>query len=313
MDDRLGIVEWFHPRLPQEKERAAWLVPRLRDAGFRHVRFNLSWAELVCEEWEGTQESFYDFLFPLLTAHFESVLPDFAYTPPSWGRSFSDASPPREAWMAPWWVEQVCRRWGEHFDALEFWNEANSPSYWDVTHDPGFEYFAAQAKQVADVLHASGKQAVLGGPSPIDLAWFRTMSDHRVLSAYDAVGIHGFPGTWDGLERPGHPWRGWNAHLDEVQRLLDDTGSAAEIWITEVGASSLVDPTLPTSVFRDVLASGAPRIYWYAAMDHAGRTVQERNEGKVSEHDYHMGLFSRERKPKPLYRDLVARHAPERD
>jgi len=207
--------------------------------------------------------------------------------------------------MAPWWVEQVCRRWGEHFPALEFWNEANSPSYWDRTADPELVFFADQAKAVAEVLHRQGKQAVLGGPSPIDMAWFRAMAEHDVLSGYDAVGIHGFPGTWDSPERPGFPWRGWNAHLDEVQRLLDEAGSQAVIWITEVGASSLVDPALPSEVFRDVLASKAPRIYWYAAMDYAGRTVQESNEGKVSEHDFHMGLFTRAREPKPLYRELV--------
>ena len=42
-----------------------------------------------------------------------------------------------------------------------------------------------------------------------------------------------------------------------------------------------------------LLEAPVPRVYWYSVHDFEGLTVQEREQGWVSAHDYHMGLIER--------------------
>lgn len=294
----IGVVEWFAPLARNERGRARHVASMMRKAGFTHFRFDVSWAHLVWEEWKEADVSFYDFLFPLLAEHF-TLLPNLTYTPPSWGIESSCASPPKELERYGWAVDQVCRRWGSYFEYLEVWNEPNSSAYWMRSLDPDLSQFALLAKIGASVIHAAGKKAVLGGPSPIDLAWFRIMESYGVLGSFDVIGIHGFPGTWDSVLRPAYPWRGWDRHLEEVRRCIDT--SLQEVWITEAGASSRTDPHLPYRIYKEVMSCDAPNIFWYSAMDFAGPTMQEYERGEVSPDDFHMGLLTRGRNPKLLY------------
>jgi CDP-paratose 2-epimerase len=63
-----------------------------------------------------------------------------------------------------------------------------------------------------------GFKPVLGGPCPFDPYWLNLMGERGVLTVVDAVGFHGFPGTWDSEEGT---WGGWDMHLGEMRRILD--------------------------------------------------------------------------------------------
>ncbi len=44
------------------------------------------------------------------------------------------------------------------------------------------------------------------------------MGERGVLSVVDAVGFHGFPGTWDS---EAGSWGGWDLHLGEMRQIID--------------------------------------------------------------------------------------------
>lgn len=304
-----GFVEWFHPSRPGELERAQFVTQMMQVAGFTHCRFNLSWAELIKEEAAGKSHSFYDDLIPLLASRF-TLLPNLAYTPPSWGITASPASPPRELERYGWAIAQVCERWGEYFPSLEVWNEPNSPSYWRREDDPDLRLFAELARIGADSLAGFGKQSVLGGPSPLDLGWLCFMERYGVLAKYDVLGLHGFPGTWDGLRQGS--WQSFSAHLAEVRMF---TRADQDVWITEVGASSLRDPALPHRVFAEVMCAPTSHVFWYAAMDFPSDmpTMQRMEAGDISDDDYHMGLLDQGWNPKALYQYLTSKRINKRN
>jgi CDP-paratose 2-epimerase len=299
-----GFVEWFHPLDGgQELDRANYLAQVMSEAGFAHCRFNLSWAELVREQFEGVKEgeSFYDKLIPLLARHFQ-LLPNLSYTPPSWSVSGTSASPPKEEKYLQyfeWWIGEVCRRWGSYFTHLEIWNEPNSSAYWKREDDPFFDQFARLAKIAAQELRQQGKFSVLGGPSPIDMRWFETMKAHEVIDQYDVVGIHGFPGTWDSVTTGNILWQDWENHLRDVREYHP------VVWITEVGATRSI-AGLQEEVYESVSTCSAERYYWYSAMDYdrSKMTMQEQAHGFISPHDFTMGLMSRDRTESVLLKRL---------
>ena len=285
----VGVVEWFRPDRPGEWQRVEAVVEAVEALGVEHLRFDLSWALSMVP---GVNE-WYDRLFEHLAGRFE-LLPCVTYTPPSYGVEPSSAAPPKNPKDYADFLDVAIRRWGHAFETVELWNEPNGISYWRFDLDPGWRVFRemiAMAGYWAATHHE--KKVVLGGPSPIDLGWLGAMFHDGAMDHVHVVGIHGFPGTWDSPERPGFPWRGWATHVGQVRELLRRCGSDAEIWITEAGCSSLSGEERQVEVLADLLEAPVPRVYWYSVHDFEGLTVQEREQGWVSAHDYHMGLIER--------------------
>lgn len=304
--DRLGIVEWFHPARAGEFERALRLADRLQEIGIRRLRLDISWAEVEYEKWKGISPSFYDRLLPFLAARFE-LLPNLMYTPPSLGVVESPAAPPRDPGRFAYFVREACERWGAHFDYVELWNEPNSRPYWRHDLDPERAIFRAMLSAAIPEVHRAGKKAVLGGPSPFDMRWFCNMEQDKILSSVDVLGVHGFPGTFDGVDRPHFPWKGWDAHIGELRSLLAAIDARPRIWITEVGASDRLSVGEQQRVLDAALAADVDRVYWYSAMDFAGMTLNLLTEGVENPDDFRMGLFTRALEPKPLVPYLAQR------
>src|SRR5690625_7302722 len=61
------------------------------------------------------------------------------------------------------------------------------------------------------------------------------MGQQGVLAEVSAVGIHGFPGTWDSEKGV---WQGWEELIAQTRDLLAHYNPAAEVWITEAGYST---------------------------------------------------------------------------
>ena len=69
---------------------------------------------------------------------------------------------------------------------------------------------------------------VLGGISPIDPFFIKTLEIHGALENMNSIALHGFPLDWN-------PWQinEWPDKINEIKAVTD-----LPIWITEVGVSS---------------------------------------------------------------------------
>src|SRR3546814_14419033 len=77
-----------------------------------------------------------------------------------------------------------------------------------------------------------GKKTLLGGMCPTDPNWLDLMRDRGVLGQMDAIGIHGFPGTWS------PHWGGWADEVGSVCGVLEKCRHVPAIWVTEAGYST---------------------------------------------------------------------------
>ena len=92
------------------------------------------------------------------------------------------------------------------------WNEPNNPADWDSRLDPDGCRFAAMVASAAQLAHAAGTKVVLGGMCPVDPIWLERMCEYGALADIDAVGVHGFPGTWD------FDWAEWPDGIADLAR-----------------------------------------------------------------------------------------------
>jgi CDP-paratose 2-epimerase len=147
-----------------------------------------------------------------------------------------------------------------------------------------------------------GKRTVLGGMCPLDLSWLRLMAGRGALAEIDAIGLHGFPGTWDST---GTTWSPWPEQVQAVEGLLAEHDLAPEIWITETGYSTWrYDELNQLDCLLQTLAAPVERIYWYGYQDlHPAQPSQE--GWHFDERHYHFGLVTAGGQPKLLHRVLA--------
>jgi CDP-paratose 2-epimerase len=288
-----GFVEWFRPG---EHRRAAAAIAGMAALGARHLRTHLSWADYHAP---GGQEWF-DWLIPTLGRQID-LLPCIHYTPPSLSRTGRASGPPRRLKDYADFVDHVLTRYGEHFRAVELWNEPNNLLDWDWRRDPDWQLFCEMVGGAAYWVEHRGWKAVLGGPSPFDPHWLDLLGQRGVLSVVSAVGFHGFPGTWDSEV---DLWEGWDAHLAEMRTVLDRHAPGTEIWITEAGyATWRNDEAEQVERFRKALAAPADRLYWYGWQD-IPRTVAVQEGLYFDPRHYHLGVHDAAGRPKLLARLL---------
>ncbi|MEX6506184.1 NAD-dependent epimerase/dehydratase family protein [Jiella sp. M17.18] len=288
-----GFAEWFRPG---EYDRTLAALDGMERAGARYVRTHLSWAEY---HGEGGQ-AWYDWLLPEVGRRF-ALLPCIHYTPPSLSRTGTSAGAPERLQDYADFVDHVLTRYGEHFEAVELWNEPNNLLDWDWREDPEWALFCEMVGAAGHWARERGFKTVLGGPSPFDAHWLRLMGERGVLSVMTAVGLHGFPGTWDSDVGT---WAGWQALTGQMRAILDEFNPAAEIWITEAGYSTWRhDEATQAQSFLDALNASADRLYWYGWQDIAD-TVAVQEGLRFDERHYHMGVVDQDGRPKLLARLL---------
>jgi CDP-paratose 2-epimerase len=285
---KIGVVEWFRPG---EHEHVKQVLADLKPLGVTHLRTGVSWAD-----WHTSHgEEWYDWLLPTL-AREVSVLPCFLYTPPSLGVAPKTSAPPRDPKAYADFIDQMISRFGRHFEWVELWNEPNSLRHWDVTLDPQWLIFSRMVSGAAYWAKQRGKKTVLGGTGPIDPRWVNMMGERGVLDHIDAIGVHGFPLTYE------LNWDGWSANVTKVCDVLDRYGSAPEIWITETGYSTWrYDERRQLSAFVEAIKAPVKRVYWYAARD-LDPAVSTADAFHRDEREYHFGLMRADGTPKLLYR-----------
>lgn len=288
-----GLTEWFRPG---EHDRVVARLDDIEALGARWVRTHLSWADYLGS---GGQD-WYDWLIPRIAERAE-LLPCIHYTPPSLSRTGTSAGPPERPRDFADFVDHVLDRYGHHFPHIELWNEPNNLLDWDWRADADWALFSEMIGAAAYWAQHRGWKAVLGGPCPLDLNWLDMMGRNGVLGVVSAVGIHGFPGTWDSETGI---WQGWQAHVAEVRDVLARHNPDAGVWITEAGYSTWRHDELEQARrFLDAIDAPADRLYWYALADLPPQTeVQEGHQFDLRH--YHMGVLDVRGRDKLLARLL---------
>ena len=287
----LGILEWLRPG---EQERVKRLLADLKTIGITQLRTGVSWADWHTEG----GEKWYEWLLPTLAQELD-LLPCFHYTPPGLGIAPSHCSPPRDPKQYADFIDVFITRFGEFFDSVELWNKPRSPLEWDTALDPHWLIFCQMVGGAAHWARQRGKKTVLGASGPLDAQWVRLMCERGVMQYIDAVGIHGFPGTFEFW------WDGWNAKIARVRKVLLEHRSKAEIWITETGYSTWRhDERGQIAAFVDVMNAPAERVYWHGAHD---VDVAQFGESKFysDEREHHFGLRRHDGSEKLLFRLLA--------
>jgi CDP-paratose 2-epimerase len=272
----LGVVEWF---VIGEEERAERVVRDLRELGVEHLRTGISWAD-----WHAPGGA--DWcrrLLERLAKDFQ-LLPCIHYTPPSLGVEPDVSAPPARLRDYADFVSVVLEELGHLFRHVELWNEPNNLSDWNWRIDVDWSMFAEMVVDAASWARRNGKGVVLAGASPLDPAWLDLVGRKGVLEHVDAVGVHGFPGTWE------PHWRGWLPAIEGTREVLSRHGSSAEVWITETGFSTWRgDEHSQARLLAELLDLPVSRVYWYAAEDlAAGRHTPDGH--RADERDYHFGI-----------------------
>jgi beta-xylosidase len=193
-------------------------------------------------------------------------------------------------------------------EAAMIWNEPNNLSHWDFELDPDWQRYATLVRQASSAIRAANPRLpiVLGGISPIDPSFIRTMQDAGVLDNVEVVAVHGFPLDWN-------LWKidEWPTKLDEIRAV-----TALPVWVTEVGVSSFgADEVQAWGVNRTAerLIGHTPRIHWYSLYDlpkaWEATTRHKEAEGSSYYRHFHMGLLDENGTPKVGLAEF-ARHTP---
>jgi CDP-paratose 2-epimerase len=290
-----GIVQWFRPG---DHDLVEDTITALNVMGIRRLRTHVSWADYHAKG----GKIWYAWLLQRLGINFE-LLPCVHYTPPGLSENGMTSGPPREPKAFADFVDEIITLHSDCFDTIELWNEPNNLLDWDWRLDPDWMKFCTMIGAAGFWARRRGKRVVLGGPCPTDTNWLRLMGERGILNVVDAVGVHGFPGTWDSVE--GGTWPGdWDITLREVRETIQKFNSLLELWITETGYSTWRDdPFRQVDAFLKAVDSNADRVYWYGLRDlPADIPVQEGLNFDVRH--YHFGLRRADGQPKLLGRLL---------
>jgi beta-xylosidase len=184
--------------------------------------------------------------------------------------------------------------------AAMIWNEPNNLSHWDFEIDQGWTIFGRLVGAASQAIEAEHPRLdrVLGGISPIDPAFIRTLDEQGALARVTAVAVHGFPLDWN-------HWQigEWPCKLREVQ-----TVTALPVWVSEAGASSFGAEEVQEFGLRrttSLLAGLTPRLYWYSLLDlpraWPATTRHREAEGSAYYRHFYMGLIREDGTPKPAF------------
>jgi beta-xylosidase len=194
-------------------------------------------------------------------------------------------------------------------EAAMLWNEPNNLSHWNFELDPGWTIFSRMVNNAADAIQAESPTLlrVLGGMSPIDPGFLRTLESQGVLSRLNAVAVHGFPLDWN-------HWtiHEWPSKIEEMRAASD-----LPIWVSEVGVSTFGAEEVQVFGLKrtaDLLIGKASRIHWYSLYDlpraWPATTRHREAEGSSYYRHFYMGLVREDGTPK-LALDLFREYTPD--
>lgn len=250
----IGFVEWFKPG---DEKRVEEAIRSLKILGITELRTGFSWADW----YNKSGEKWYSWLFSRLSKEV-NILPCFSYMPPSLGIESKISSPPKNPKDYADFLDIIITKYGKYFEWVELWNEVNDINNWDWRLDPSWEVFSEMIGKAAYWVKQRGKKTVLGGMSRVEPNWIELMCQRNVMNLIDAVGIHGYPGTWE------NEWKEWRIPIVKVRNVLEKHGLWPEIWITQAGYSTWRhDEYRQLRAFVRFMEAPVERAYWYSLSD----------------------------------------------
>jgi len=184
-------------------------------------------------------------------------------------------------------------------EAAMLWNEPNNKSHWDPELDPDWSIFSRTVIEAAKAVQSVNPNVtrVLGGMSPIDPHFVKTLEGHGVLDHVDVIAVHGFPLDWNLW-----PINEWPDRIAEIEAVAPNH----EIWATEVGVGSFgAEEVQVFGIDRtaELLLNRVPRLYWYSLFDlpksWEATTRHKQAEGSSYYRHFYMGLIREDGTPKP--------------
>ena len=182
-------------------------------------------------------------------------------------------------------------------EAVKFWNEPNNKSHWAFEIDPEWRIYGAMVKLAAEAVKAEKPDVlrVLGGISPIDPLFIRTLDKWGTLENLNAVAVHGFPLDWNHWQL-----NDWPEKIKEIEAV-----TKLPIWVTEVGISTFGAEEVQEFGLRrtaELLLGRAQRIHWYSLYDlpraWEATTRHREAEGSSYYRHFYMGLLREDGTPK---------------
>jgi beta-xylosidase len=190
-------------------------------------------------------------------------------------------------------------------EAVMLWNEPNNKSHWDFEIDPDWTIFSRMVREAASAIAAErpALPRVMGGISPIDANFIRTLDANGALACVDVIAVHGFPLDWN-------HWQidEWPSKLDELRAV-----TPLPIWVSEVGVSTFGAEEVQEFGLRrtaELLIGRADRIHWYSLFDlpraWPATTRHREAEGSSYYRHFYMGLLREDGLPKRALRHFSA-------
>src|ERR1700761_788448 len=182
-------------------------------------------------------------------------------------------------------------------EAAMLWNEPNNLSHWNFETDPGWKIFSKMISTAGQSIRAENKTLprVLGGMSPIDPSFLKTLEAEGGLTHIDMIAVHGFPLDWN-------HWtiHEWPSKLDEIASVTN-----LPVWVSEVGVSTFgADEVQVFGLKRtaELLIGKSERIHWYSLFDlpraWPATTRHREAEGSSYYRHFYMGLLREDGTPK---------------
>jgi hypothetical protein len=253
-----GVVTHFAKDWPTD------IIPLIGKAGIARIRDEQPWRKV--EKIRG-QYSFEPRLTsfmgelrtnkidPLIVLAFSNPLYDNDKTP------FDDQG--RAGYAA--YAAAVAQHYSRQVGAVEVWNEYSGSFCDGPCRSDRPAYYAAMLKQSYKALKAADPSLVVAGGAavPIPLDYFDGLFKQGALDAMDAVVIHPYRKTPEGVEEK----------IEALHQMMQRYGKVKPIWATEFG-----DPADMRKSRDDMarylvrmstllMSAGTERVYWYLLKD----------------------------------------------
>lgn len=254
-----GVVTHFAKDWPTD------ILPLIGKAGIARIRDEQPWRKVEKQAGQYAfpprlsgymQELKAQNLDPLIVLAFSNPLYDNDKTP------FDDAG--RTAYAA--YAASVTRRYRGQVSAVEVWNEYSGSFCDGPCRADRTGYYTAMLKEAYKALKAENPSLTVAGGAavPIPLDYFDGLFRHGALDAMDAIVIHPYRKTPEGVEDK----------IEGLRQMMRRYGKEKPIWATEFGDTADMrknrDDVARYLVRMStlLLAAGTERIYWYLAKDY---------------------------------------------
>ena len=223
------FLSWNHEwnnYMYKNEEEIDKSVKILKDLGISIVRNEFSWNEI-----EVTKGTFnferYDYIVKVCQQNNIEILGILGFTAPWTGQQWNSA--PQDEALFLNYVETVVNRYKDSIKYWEFWNEPDSPIYWNPQDD--MKAYTDLLKKVYTAIKKVNPSAVvvLGGLTQTPYFSLKRILSYGGGNYFDVFNFHPYsnPQNNEGIKRI-------TSLLNNITKELDKKNLNKKIWISEI-------------------------------------------------------------------------------